>query len=511
MNISSPKTLINNIKNADGRKIIRKLSNPDSLMATVLLEGFVTGGRGINAYKRGGEDELRERVADDVVSAVFWMKGVDIFNSMGDKFGKKCLNLPTTEFDVGHDALRNPFKNLQADINNKLGVQKAKSVINKLSVFKFTKIISATLLSTAVIGYIMPRINQKVTDIIMKRKKLNESVDNSPLYQSINERNNKKYSFEEFDKRISADKSGKVQSFKGLSEVSHMLENNTICKMLTNDAGIITGRTISARNKDEGLEYMFRDISSLFFYFASTPLIYSLLQKITSNKNLTEIDPVAAQLINNNLKEQLNNSKLSVEEFKNKTLGNLDKDAKNLIDKMPFKSDVITLKEFCEVVKDKELCKKAEKMSKLQPMQAEKGSVLTKQQVLDVFKNGSISQHKFMENIFRDRFGDSLFDKYRYISMKKITDFRENIDRYVQGVIETAEKENNGFIDIEFLEKVNKKSYKFSAGFRSIALGISALSLGFVIPKLQYALTELRTGSKSAPMFREYENNDVKA
>ena len=72
-------------KGIGGREIIRTLSNPDSLATTIVLESFVTGGRGINAYKRGGKNEFRERFTDDVVSAVFWMKGVDIFNKIGDK------------------------------------------------------------------------------------------------------------------------------------------------------------------------------------------------------------------------------------------------------------------------------------------------------------------------------------------------------------------------------------------------------------------------------------------
>lgn len=496
----------------DGRDIIRTLGNPDSLMSTITLESSVTGGRGVNAYKRGGQDEFRERFIDDVVSAVFWMKGVDMFNSIGDKFGKKFLKLPTTEFDVGKDALRTPFKNLEADQIAELGgEEKARPIIRKLAIFKFTKIISATLLSTSVIGYIMPKINQKITERIMQQKKMDKRlglpVENTDRYGSLMQN----YSFEEFDKRINGNK---IQSFKGsiignMTQVSHALENNTICKMLTNDAGIISGRAISARNQDEGVEYVFRDTSSLFFYFASTPLIYSGLQKLTNSKGLTEIDPVAARTIHINLLEQLKNEKgefvsMNADDFKKKTMGVLEGENKKIVEALP---DVITLEELKKRVTDNAVLKRAEAMSQLQPQQLGRISVLTRQQAADAFRNGSITQFNFMRDLYKDRFGNKIFDKYRYISMDKITKFRDNIDKYAQSVIDISKKENNGIVDVNLLEKINKKSYKMSAGFRIFAMSVSALALGFAIPKLQYALTEHRTGSKSAPMFRAYEEN----
>ncbi len=497
-------------KGLDGRNLIRTLGNSDSLLSTVALETCVTGGRGINAYKRGGEDEFRERFIDDVVSAVFWMKGVDIFNSLGDKFGKKFLKLPTTEFDVGQDALRTPFKNLEADQIAAFGSKEAaRPVLKKLAVFKFTKIISATLLSTSVIGFIMPKINQKITEKIMRQKQLEKKTlnDNTNNFDYL-----KNYTFDEFDKRIS---SNKTQSFKGsfvdtMTQVSHTLENHTICKMLTNDAGIISGRAISSRNKDEGIEYVFRDTTSLFFYFASTPIIYSGLQKLTKSKGLTEIDPVAAKSIHENMLQQLQTQdgktvSMPAEQFAQKTLGILNEEDKKMIEKLPFKSDVISLSELKKHITDKTIIQTAEKMAELQPEQAGTGKVLTRQQVTDVFRNGSITTPEFMKEMYKDRFGDKLFDKYRYISMSKITEFRDNIDKYAQSVTDIAKKENNGIVDKDLLEKINKKSYRMSAGFRTFAMAVSAAALGYAIPKLQYALTEHRTGSKAAPMFREFE------
>ena len=60
-------------------------------------------------------------------------------------------------------------------------------------------------------------------------------------------------------------------------------------------------------------------------------------------------------------------------------------------------------------------------------------------------------------------------------------------------------------MDANLLKKVNKKSFAMSSGFRLFGIAVSALFLGIVIPKAQYAITKLRTGSAAAPGLREFE------
>lgn len=517
-NISSRQGTENNTKEKGsfkgGRSFVRTLANPDALSSTILLESCVTGGRGINAYRRGGFPEFRERFTDDVVSAVFWMKGVDIFNKLGNKFGEHVLKLPTTEFDVGKDALRTPFKNLISELGESAANDAAaKSLEKKLAAFKFTKIILSTLLATGFVGFALPKINQAITRKLMHSKEEVPSIADAKksAYELMDE-----YSFESFDKKFSnKNKADKNPSFKGISPnvmttVAHYLENNKICKMLTCDTGILSGRVVTARNADEGREYFFRDATSCFFYFASTPLIYKALQKITSSSKITDIDPVAAKQVHNEMLNQLKNAdgtfaSMSVKDFAVKTFGILDDKAQTLLAKLPFNSDVISYSELKKYITDENLLKKAAEMAKLQPEQAGIGKVLTKQQVADVLKNGSINTPEFMQSMFKEKFGDALTNPYKYIPMKKITSFRDNIDKYGQAVMDAATKKNGGIIDKKLLDSLNKKNYIMSAGFRAVAMGISALALGVVIPKLQYAMTARRTGSDSAPGLREFD------
>ncbi len=519
-NIQTNTNSQNKVSHKGAREFVRTLANPDALTSTVLLESAVTGGRGYNAYKRGGVNELRERATDDILAAVFWMKGVDIFNKIGDKFvGDRILKLPTTDFDMGRDALRTPFKNtIEGFKQQGMNPNDLAKLEKKLATYKFSKIIGASLLSTAFVGFALPKINQAITRAFMSKDKkealkqgkdekssglINKGVATATVAQLAS------VSFEEFSKKIA----GKENvSFKGLfspetmSTVVHYLENNKICKLLTSDVGITTGRVASARNADEGLEYLFRDVASSFFYVASTPLIYKGLQKLTSSEGITSIDPVASKQVHQKLATLLNSvDGMDVQEFAKKALGSLDDGAKALMDKLPFVDDVISLENLKKAVTDETVIKKATEMAKLQPQQAGIGAVLTKQQVADSFRTGIITDPKFMQTVYGSHFGEALTNKSRFIPMKKITTFRSNIDDYVNSIVKAANKTSDKRVTKELLEKINKKGFGMSAGFRAVAIGISALALGVVIPKVQYAITKARTGSSAAPGLREFE------
>ena len=116
-------------------------------------------------------------------------------------------------------------------------------------------------------------------------------------------------------------------------------------------------------------------------------------------------------------------------------------------------------------------------------------------------------------SVLKEGFGEDLTNPLKYIPMKKITKFRDNIDDYIESAVKMANKTNNGQITKDLLQKLNKKSFGMSATFRTVALGISAFALGIAIPKIQYAITKHRTGSDEAPGLREFKETkeEVKA
>ncbi len=501
----------NNKTNFKGSRNVLRAFSIDPVVSTLALEIPCDVGRSTNAYKRGGFPEFRERITDDLVSALFWIKGVDMFNAAGDIVGKHFLKLPETDYSVGQDALRSPLDNLvknQSKLNN-LTAEGEKKLEKTLAGFKFTKILVSAAFTVGFMGFVLPKLNQAITKTMYNLSKNKKDTSHENNVQSKFTKNTNSLSFEDFDKKIST-KSGDY-SFKGngLALSAHLLENNPICKMLVSDVGMTSGRYLTARNKDEGREYLFRDIASGFFYYASVPLIYKGFETVNGSSKLTSIDAVSAENIHKNILNQVKCSggQMTSAEFKEKTIGVLSKKSKEILDNIPFKNDVISLNELTGHLPE-ELLNKASEMAKLQPEKAVEGAVLTRQQVADVLKNGSINTPEFMQSIYSQRFGkDALTNPYKYIPMKKITSFRNSIDKYVEQVIQTANKKNNGIIDEKLLKSINKKSFALSALYRTIAVVFSALALGVIIPKVQYAITAKRTGSKEAPGLREFNEN----
>lgn len=500
----------NNPQFKGGREILKAFT-VDPIVSTLALEVPCDAGRSINAFKRGGMPEFRERATDDIVSALFWIKGVDMFNAVGDKIGKHFLKLPETQFDVGKDALRTPFDNLVKDQSTKMNLSEeaTQKLSSKLAGFKFTKILASAALTVGFMGFLLPKVNQGITDFMYKSGKNKKKTNSTPSEQQKNTQTQNlakaNISFEEFDKKIS---SASKPSFKGadLTTVAHLLEDNPICKMLVSDSGMLAGRCVTARNADEGREYLFRDLASAVFYYASVPAIYKGLETASKSSSLTALDAVSVKNVHNNILNQVKEAggKMSVSEFREKTLGTLSETAENILKEVPFKNDVVSLSELKKHLPEN-LVEKAVQMAKLQPEKAAEGAVLTRQQAIDVLNSGSLSAPEFLTKTYKDRFGEALTNPYKYIPMKNITSLRDNIDKYTEKVIETATKKNNGIVDEKLLNSLNKKSFGLSAAYRAIAIGISAFALGVAIPKIQYAITAKKTGSNAAPGLRQYE------
>ena len=117
------------------KKAVTQLGKPGALLPVALLEVTVDVGRGLNAYKRGGATEARERITDDVSAGIFWLFGAVWLNKLGNLIGKKFLGIKNPEFSLGADKARNGMA--QALIAN------AGNSNKKLALFKLGKVISS--------------------------------------------------------------------------------------------------------------------------------------------------------------------------------------------------------------------------------------------------------------------------------------------------------------------------------------------------------------------------------
>lgn len=155
--------------------------NPNAVLPTLLIESGVTLGRSYEANKRGGKIEATERFVEQGVSAVVWLWGVQFFQKIGEKIGKKLFKIDNFKFDVGRDILRNPIE------NNKIST--------KASTFKAVNILAATALATYFIGFILPKINHFITNKALKKaeneaKSAKSETENQAENQIKNETQN---------------------------------------------------------------------------------------------------------------------------------------------------------------------------------------------------------------------------------------------------------------------------------------------------------------------------------
>ena len=132
-------------------------------------------------------------------------------------------------------------------------------------------------------------------------------------------------------------------------------------------------------------------------------------------------------------------------------------------------------------------------------------SLLTVQQVRDVLSDSIVSRPSFLKRVMKEAYNGALTDKYNFIPVKTVETLRQNIDDYVRVIIEYAEKNKINEITPELLVKINNKNFWRNTLNIGSGLGVSALFLSTIIPKLQYWITEKRTGSKEFPGIKNIE------
>lgn len=505
------------------RKFVTHLNKAGVLLPVVLLETTVTGGRTYQAYKRGGMTEARERLCEESIGAIFWLYGVKFFNQIGNWIGKKYLGIEDPGFSLAKDAVRHPFENMVRD-------KKLEAVRKKLITFKFTKIALSVLLAGGTLGFVVPKINQAVTRKMLKndekkqQKTEKTQISNKPLPIASE-------SMTSFVERTGNNNS-QSPAFKGFSlntfaTLTNNLENHDIYKLLSTDVGVLAGRTYNARNKDERIEILFRDGVSIYFYLLCKDHVIKLMQKLDGfGGKLSKLDPMTAMATHNTLVTQMSahsmknsNFNTDINTVRQYVLGSNPEKVDADVAKIKFcKGDIIALEDFEKVAKeagidvDKNMLNKAIRMASLQPARdlsdiGKSGGVamrlLTKQQVRDVLSDSILSRPSFITRVMKETFNGKLSDSHNFIPRENVETLRQNIDDYVKSILEYAERKNISEITPELLVKLNKKNFWKNALHIGSGLGVSALFLSTIIPKVQYWITEKRTGSKEFPGIKD--------
>ena len=497
------------------RNFVKQMAS-DGFLPVIALEAFVEAGRTYQAYKRGGFDEARERITEEFSGAVFWLGGVTALNALFEKLGQKLLKLPKINVAIASDEAHKPLENY---LEHERRVSDGAKIMKKtMARFKFAKVISSVLIANAFIGFILPKINQSITRWY-HRKKPQEQTQNAAAIPVINPRP-KMNTFIKADD----DKDKKDISFGfNMLSLANKFESNRNYKLLSVDAGTASGRAISARNNDERVEILFRDLSSIYFYMFNMYNMNKWLNKLEQDGNPARLDPVSADFATKYMQSYVDDVGTSAEGAAKAV--NSEKFAKDMFGeaaeipeaiKAKFKGEsvkIISLEQFKELLSTdekygarlEELSKVADKMSELQP-QIKGVSILTEGQIKDILSGGHLNNPEFLKEFYKNRFGSDFMDKYKFVAQKDLDAYKAELVDYVKSILAKTKEMKLTEITEEILNRASKSNLKWNAINWGAGFVTSALFLSTIIPKTQYMITKWRTGSNEFPGTAQYRN-----
>ncbi len=509
--------MINPLTGSNISKFITKMTKADAMGPIIALEATVTIGRTIQAYKRGGRDEARERAIEESTGAIVWLGGVKVLNKLGDKLLGLILGPNGGNFDVGTDkVLRTPFENFMGKRSGRAFSPKT------VSLMKASKVLASVLLADAFIGLVMPKLNQKLTRSIFAKKKEQQS-------HQIETENSR--SVEKDSKNVGN------PAFKGAINVfTNVIENTNTGKLLSTDVGLTSGRIYSARNNDERREIAIRDIGSVYFYMWAQGHVCKLLNFIETGK-FNRLNPTTAEDLTNRLQYvlKLHGGEMTAEEFRKAVLGKNLADIKlpegivfetaepsnfsrfmNNIFKRPQGKGLRVAKvsqiEESGLVGSKVMAR-IKNMSTLQPLRQGE-AVITEQQLIDAFNECEMNNHKFLNKVYNNFTGRKYnfwkkkvvqgksSSEFEYVSESSLRALKAQMEDYVTNL---CKKVKDGKITQETLNKYKQRNLIFS-GINFVAgFTVAAVFLSTLIPKFQYWVTRQKTGKDEFPGVYEFD------
>lgn len=529
ININSNKTNTS-FKGVNKRvsKFITSMTKGDAMAPVMALEACVVTGRTYQAYKRGKWDEARERFIEEIMGSITWLGGVLSLNWLGDKFIAKIMKSNGKNFDVGTDKiLRTPFDNFM----NKIAPKKFSP--NTVAGIKFAKVMTSIILANLFIGAVVPKVNQALTRKLRHERKLQTEQQNTPL--SNVEQSQKTVTF----------KGGMLRAVNGFT---NMIENTNAGKLLSGDAGIVTGRMYNARSKEERREIAIRDIGSIYFYMWASGHIGNVLNYLESGKAV-RLNPNTAAILDKHIQNYFDNkhiTEMSVKDFRLAMLGKSKEEIQihkglkfeteklSALDKL-FNNKPLEVIKLSEIEKsdiDKSIIEQAKKMADLQPermnkLTKQREKVLTKQQLIDCYNVAEINNPDLLHNVFSEYtggkgkevgknangkpilsefefVGGNYNDEYRYVSNKKLYKLKAQMEQYVETVCKAAK---GGNVNKKLLNTIKNKNIIYSGINFAAGFIFAAAFLSTFIPKIQYYVTRKTTGVDAFPGVYDFEHH----
>ena len=264
----------------------------------------------------------RERFIDEYGTSAIWMGGPILLDRFSNKVIKKFgynagvnMSLFKERKNQGIKYNINKFKDKAPEAVKDM--QKAllnKSKYQRLQAGKFAL---STIIPITLMGFVLPKLNFKLTEIIRERQIASLTPTPSPI----------------------RDERSTNTSFKGLT--STMANMSNVNKMAVTDGGLTIGRVLTARNQYEQMELGFKNCMMMFLNFVFPIYLAKGLDKLSSKMFNTNV----------NLDPKLMNNKEFLKTVKEGSI-DMPKNRESIIeflDKKPYSKFSKLCEEYCGV------------------------------------------------------------------------------------------------------------------------------------------------------------------
>lgn len=522
---------------------ISALDTPSSLLPFFVKDSFDITGRTIMAKNEGGRHEAREKLIEEAGTSAFWIGGIPAVRAIVNLMFKGKIDTKIHFKRINQDGIQNYYadqleekvvengkeitkKKFQDLKGIELGGKKIEAIHKKLEengykvngkkglykTFHVGATAAAVVINLVILMIALPKFNQYLSRVIIsKEEKEKQNQPNAETKFGSSE----KVAISNFLKtkdtaKNDADKtsfgsfaSSIKESFSSLFKFSDLIDFPTQAEkaqlnpqtsMLLLDYGISGARvTVVPRNNNERIENAVKEGGIIFFfYFASEVIKTKLAQASDKFLNL----PIDLDYKIMKSKEFL--AKLKAPHKKAELLNfaeMVDKDEE--VKKVPNAT-----KEELEAVSKK--VAETNEVSVIRMIDKELVDSSLKTNPEDfVFKNFTLQMAK-EEGLIKlekdESLGKLIRNSKAYIETEKVIKLNGNLKNFYD---KTFDKINKSNLTLENILSKTKKA-KIAAVFGNMV--ICCASLSFILPKIQYAIREYRTKTKSAPGIKLYQD-----
>lgn len=278
----------------------------------------LTYNQNLKDSRQMANNAVRERFIDEYGTSAIWMGGPIILGKLANKIIKKLgynagvnMSLFKERKDQGIKYNIEKFKDKAPEAVKDL--EKALLNRGKYQKLQAGKFALTTAIPVALMGFILPKLNFKLTEKIREKQDVNAG--------------------------IKADAGNNEVSFRGLA--STMANMSNVNKMAVTDGGLTIGRVWTARNRFEQMELGFKNAMMMFLNFVFPIYLAKGLDKLSLKLFKTNVD----------LDPKLMNDKKFLSAIKEKSIKMPQKREEiiNFLDKNPNSNFSKLCEEYCGV------------------------------------------------------------------------------------------------------------------------------------------------------------------